>query len=358
MKSPLLGVVFLAFAVNALAQETAPTLNVGDPAPKLEAAKWIKGTPVAEFEKGKVYIVDFWATWCGPCRVAIPHLTSLAKKYEGKVQVIGFSVWENNAKGVEPFVKSMGEKMAYTVAADKLPTPTAMPKDGLTALAYMTASGEDGLPTAFVIDKDSRIAWIGDPMQADETLDKVLNGHWDTSAYAAQVKVAKEAKRRREAFDEALTNARKSKNDAEALKVIEAMIADTDFDTQADGSMAKFRFYLQSQTDIDTAFGLGRTLLTGLLKDDSARLDKIAWYIVDPAAKLAKRDLDLAIALGDRSVELKKGFANLDTLARAYFLKGDKAKAIELAKEALALAPDDSDKDEIRANIKEYGGSD
>src|SRR6266850_5799531 len=105
MRSGVLTVLAgVALAVSAGTAESQ--LKIGDPAPKLQAGKWVQGEPVKEFENGKVYIVEFWATWCGPCRVSIPHLNELYQKYKDKgIVVIGQDVWEQDEDKVAPFVK-------------------------------------------------------------------------------------------------------------------------------------------------------------------------------------------------------------------------------------------------------------
>ncbi len=83
---------------------------VGDPAPPLRVSVFHKGEPITSFGKGQVYVIDFWATWCGPCKESIPHLTELQKKYGNKVRIVGVSVWEPREKDVEPFVKEWGTR--------------------------------------------------------------------------------------------------------------------------------------------------------------------------------------------------------------------------------------------------------
>src|ERR1700710_690945 len=88
------------------ASSFAAGLTVGSPAPTLEVTKWYKGEPVTAFDHSKTYVVEFWATWCGPCRESIPHLTELQKKH-ADVTFIGVSV-EADEKDVET-VKSFVE---------------------------------------------------------------------------------------------------------------------------------------------------------------------------------------------------------------------------------------------------------
>jgi thiol-disulfide isomerase/thioredoxin len=160
----------------AMAQTAWAELSVGDPAPTLQTGKWVQGQPVREFEPKHLYIVEFWATWCGPCRQSIPHLNQLAEAFKNKgVVVIGQDVWDNDA-GVAAFVKGMGDKMTYRVALDD----KSHDSEGfMTSHWWKRGVNHHGIPTAFII-KDQRIAWIGHPMALnEEKINQILSPSFD-----------------------------------------------------------------------------------------------------------------------------------------------------------------------------------
>jgi thiol-disulfide isomerase/thioredoxin len=154
------GLALLALStVNA--QDIPITGN--DSAPALKVSEWIKGEPV-KLEEGKdkkVHVVEFWATWCPPCRESIPHLTELQKKYKDSVTIIGIT--DEEAPLVKEFVKKMGDKMDYRVALDK---------NQETAKAFDKIAEMPGIPTAYVINKENKVVWAGHPL--DEEFEKVL----------------------------------------------------------------------------------------------------------------------------------------------------------------------------------------
>src|SRR6266700_1173933 len=71
-------------------------LKVGDKAPPVKATKWLQGAEVKEFAEGKTYVMEFWATWCGPCIVMMPHMGELQTEYKDKVTFIGFTAKDPN----------------------------------------------------------------------------------------------------------------------------------------------------------------------------------------------------------------------------------------------------------------------
>jgi len=181
-----MGVAVAMIAGMSLAAVASPSLKVGDPAPKLETGKWVQGDPVKEFQKGKAYIVEFWATWCGPCRASIPHLNEIYGKYKDKgLIVIGQNCWENDDALVAPFVKKMGDKMTYRVALDDKTDN----KKGQMAKSWMEAAGRNGIPSAFLVDTKGVIAWIGHPMELeDKVIEDALAGKSEVQKAAVAYK--------------------------------------------------------------------------------------------------------------------------------------------------------------------------
>jgi thiol-disulfide isomerase/thioredoxin len=140
-------------------------LNVGDKAPAIKAERWVKGAPVKAFEKGSVYVVEFWATWCPPCERSIPHLTELQQKHKG-LTVIGVAASEHKETTgadrrlaeLERWVRAKGDQMRYTVAYEG---------DKQMYREWMSAAGQTGIPCAFIVDGEGIITFIGFPSGSD-----------------------------------------------------------------------------------------------------------------------------------------------------------------------------------------------
>ena len=185
----LVGLLCLAAAAS-LAPTSAQTLMVGDPAPKLQTGQWIQGEPVTNLEKGKAYLIEFWATWCVPCRQSIPHLNDIQARYKDRnLIVIGQDCSESNEKKVAPFVKKMGAKMTYRVALDDMEGS----KYGKMTDTWQTAAKRYTIPSAYLVNTNGVIAWIGHPLElSDKVIEEVLDGSFDmpTAArnYAEELK--------------------------------------------------------------------------------------------------------------------------------------------------------------------------
>jgi thiol-disulfide isomerase/thioredoxin len=167
--------VLSSLAWVALMAATDPKpLSPGDPAPALSIRKWLKGKPMAKLDPKRTYVVEFWATWCGPCKDAMPHLSALARKNKD-VTFLGVGLYEDDVNGnLQRFVDRMGARMAYNVAYSGN-------QDGMAA-TWMKASGRQGIPASFVV-KGGKVVWVGHPMSLDAPLSQIKAGKFDLKAH-------------------------------------------------------------------------------------------------------------------------------------------------------------------------------
>ena len=323
-----------AVVLAASAVQAQTPLKIGDPAPPLSVSRWVKGTP-NKLTPGKVHVVEFWATWCGPCKATIPHLTELSKKFQGQADFTGVSIWEANGgnadpvaigKKVDAFVAEMGAKMGYSVATDDKLT------GGTMATKWMAAAGENGIPSAFIVDQKGKVAWIGHPMQMDEPLAKICAGKWDTAAYAKEAAVRKAAELRMQAFSRDLQQLLIAGKTADAMALV-------DKDTAGDSAEA----------------GAMRTQVAGML-------NSIAWTVSDPKRNLPPQFAPLkkaAVEMARKAADLSGGTDPqiLDTLAFALSQSGNVKEALSVQEKAVGLLPKDAPAqlvNELKARLAEY----
>ena len=125
--------IFTFLGTSTSSAQTAPDFKLQD----------INGKTVSLSDfKGKIVIVDFWATWCPPCKMEIPGFVKLQDKYKDDLVVIGVSLDQNGPKAVVPFAKDY--KINYHIVYG----------DGNTVRSY---GGVSGIPTTFVIDRKGNI---------------------------------------------------------------------------------------------------------------------------------------------------------------------------------------------------------
>lgn len=357
MRTLLAAVAFGWLAVSVvLAEDPKPspdgtkppaTLKIGDPAPTLTVTSWLQGDPVRKFERGKVYVVEFWATWCGAPIRYMPHLAELQARYKDHgVTVISFTsrdirgVPGNGEEKVAAFVKKWGSTLGYTFAyAD----------DGTTADAWMKAAGREHF-TTFVVDGTGRIAYMGGPMFLGMVLPKVVASNANAKAVGEQM----------------------AKVEADYRTVCATL------DRDPDAFLGAFAAFEAKYPPLADCLPVVYAKLHLLLKQGNASKGKEYAealvmkaiqqknVFVLEAAYLQLRDQQENkefVALAVRAAEAVdriyggKDPSSLLRLADAYLVRGDKVKAKEYARQAIRAGAGEAPtvREEIRKEAQRFG---
>jgi len=127
------------------AEDQQPTIRFvrnPDPAPEFSLTG-LDGKPVTlAGSRGKVILLNFWATWCGPCRAEISDLVELQNKYKDRLQILGLVVDDDDQDAIKEFTEKFGINYPVAIATNEI------------RLQY---GGIAALPTSFVLDADGRI---------------------------------------------------------------------------------------------------------------------------------------------------------------------------------------------------------
>jgi thiol-disulfide isomerase/thioredoxin len=302
----------LAISTAALAQEK---LDVGDAPPALDIEKWVSGSETA-IEKGKVYVIEFWATWCAPCKRSIPHLNELHQEFEEDgLVLIGIS--DEDVDTVTRFVRAQGDKMSYRVAVDRR---------AQTTRAWREAAKLPGIPAVFIVDRESRIQYIGNPLEESftTTLRSVMEGRFDATLQSQAEPILRAAR-----------SARKVRNWKMCMKYLDDVIK-SDPRVFAPYALEKFEIMLLDQENSAAAYDYARQLLRDYASDAPFLAELARKIATDPKIAPAQRNLEVAMqaAEASRAAGRPDDPAGYAIVALVQYHSGNVQDAVSLQKNA------------------------
>jgi thiol-disulfide isomerase/thioredoxin len=313
-----LAITLAFFASSALAQ-----VEVGQPV-ALDM-KSIDGQPLnSKNLSGKVVVLDFWATWCGPCMAEVPHMIEVNNTLGPKgVQIIGISL-DDNFGAMKSVIQEKGMKWQHVHAGAK---------------QLSAQFGVNGIPNVFIISPDGVVRWNGHPAGMDKPLADILKKYPPVLVDPKVVKAAREQ----------LTEVEKRLETGDAKGAIKLM-ARVPEDASKDADFAKAAD--ETRTKLDDA-------AQGLLKaaDDAAA----AGRFTEAAQRLRELSLSLAgLPVGDEAKkklnammlkpEVKQAVESAEKEAKA-------ANALDAAKKLQAAKKHEQAYEQLKLAAKAFAGT-
>lgn len=316
------------FGSMTYATTLAGTPRIGDKAPAVQISDWISHPPPAlpgEKQAGKkVFLVEFWATWCPPCLKSIPHLSKLHEKHhkDGLV-IIGIS--NEEVETIKAFIEKK-MKMPYFVGRDdEMKTTEAWAEDVKT------------IPYAYLVDKTGVVVWSGDPLADAAVMDQVIGEVLADKFDAEAAKNAAATERKYKELELDLQAAYTAQDKEKMFDIIDRMIALKPLTLKA--YLSK-RYFLKTLGREDELPALD-ALIETTFKDSDNDLRNIVGFELDK--DLSDRSPGLMLRCALRLNELTKGrdVETLATLARIQCEFGMIEAAIETQTQAVGLASDE-----------------
>lgn len=176
-----------ALAALLLLILTSPAERVvapGEAVPSFQGVEWIQGSPVTEFTRGRIYVVEFWSTWCAACITSIEAMNDLARQYESSVTFVAVHIWHRPPAPKPAHFLAQRRKDAKTIPQFAVADDVS----GEIAKGWMDATQSSGLPTAMIVDREGRLIWLGDSRTIRRTLQQVVQGQFDLTAGITKLK--------------------------------------------------------------------------------------------------------------------------------------------------------------------------
>jgi len=358
LKSVSLGLALVFNAILVPHGISDDSLEIGSPAPALDIEHWVqngdgKYSKVTSFQRDKVYVVEFWATWCGPCVQSMPHLAALQTKYADKgLQIVSIS--NESLEDVKAFldnsIQDLDGKEVSVAEVTKTYCLTTDP-DGSCDKDYMLAAKRDGIPCAFLVGKDSKIEWIGHPMEMEPVLDAILEGKWDREEYIAEQKLIAEV----QATIGGLARSKKYKEAANAVDGFLERI--TDKRLQFGLLKSKIDLQILAKADESELLETYKTLFASC-ESEPLFVQDVAWTAFEKFSEQKlknKQILEVSISAVENVIPGVEGGdkANLfDTVARLNHAIGKKQAALQAQLQAVKFS-DGSDEGGFKQFLEE-----
>jgi len=312
----------------------------------LDKVEWLKGRGHKRFQRGNVYVLDFWLPWQGYSRDALPSLCALRKKF-AQERVVFISV------ATAPLGAAITPQIFLERRGDAFDDIVARDVNYTTYQSFSDIGALDSLPGVVIVDRTGNIAWYGSPFE-DVEAGLVATLADDTATSLGLVRKRKAEVRAMKETIESFDRAYRHKLWTTALTEIDKLIAAPG---QHDFIAPRLRYqvlaYLGKKPE---AAAYGRTLVDSVYADMEYELDMIAWFIATAKLPEGGRDLDLALAAAEkaRALSYGKDWSILDTLARVHARRGELDQAIAVQTESMAQAISGEEREVARKVLEAY----